>query len=222
MERYTKKRLLGKGGFAEVYCGIDNKTGKECAMKIIDTLKMHPSDYENEITLFHDISHLSHPNIVKYETSFLTPSRQQCIIIMEYCKGMLESNLGGDLMEIIKGYKKKGERMPEDVMLELIVGILLGVHYIHQNGIVHLDLKPQNILIDDKGNPKITDFGIAKTLENSRKHTGKIVGSYMYMSPEALMGKPCETCNDMWSIGCIIHEMCCFQVNLKFIYSRRL
>lgn len=104
--------------------------------------------------------------------------------------------------------------IPEDVILELFVGVLLGVQYIHKNGIIHRDLKPQNILLDEKGNPKISDFGIAKTLESSKKRTGTIVGSYMYMSPEALLGKPCETSSDIWSLGCIVHELCCFKVRL--------
>eukprot|EP00826_Nyctotherus_ovalis_P020302 TRINITY_DN1635_c2_g2_i1.p2 TRINITY_DN1635_c2_g2~~TRINITY_DN1635_c2_g2_i1.p2 ORF type:complete len:107 (+),score=21.56 TRINITY_DN1635_c2_g2_i1:109-429(+) len=87
MERYTKKRLLGHGGFAEVFLAVDNYTGKECAMKIINTSLMRHGEYENEINLFQDVSHLSHPNIVKYETSFFSSSTKQCVIIMEYCKG---------------------------------------------------------------------------------------------------------------------------------------
>lgn len=87
MEKYTKKRFLGKGGFAEVYYAIDNHGGKECAMKVINTALMKHGEYENEINVFQDVSHLSHPNIVKYEISFINRSTQQCIIIMEYCKG---------------------------------------------------------------------------------------------------------------------------------------
>jgi NIMA (never in mitosis gene a)-related kinase len=123
-------------------------------------------------------------------------------------------------------YKQKGKLIPEDVVLELFIGMLLGVQYIHKNGIVHHDLKPNNILIDEMGNPKITDFGIAKTLQNSRKKTSTIVGSYMYMSPEALLGKTCETNADIWSLGCIIHELCCFKVRfilrVATFLSRRL
>ena len=115
--------------------------------------------------------------------------------------------------DIIFDYKQRGKLIPEDIILELFIGMLLGIQYIHKNGIVHLDLKPNNILIDELENPKITDFGIAKTLKNSRKKTNKIVGSYMYMSPEALLGKTCETNADIWSLGCIIHELCTFKVN---------
>jgi NIMA (never in mitosis gene a)-related kinase len=120
--------------------------------------------------------------------------------------------LGGDLNDVIAKHKERGQEIPEDVILELFIGMLLGVQYIHQNNIVHLDLKPNNILLDDIGNPKISDFGIAKTLVNSKKGSRSIIGSYMYMSPEALLGKNCETNTDIWSLGCIMHELCCFSV----------
>jgi len=96
--------------------------------------------------------------------------------------------------------------------MELLIGMLLGIQYIHQNGIIHRDLKPKNILLDDIGNAKISDFGISKTLDACKKRTNTIVGSYTYMSPEALKGHTCETNSDIWSLGCIIHELCCFVV----------
>lgn len=91
--------------------------------------------------------------------------------------------------------------------------MLLGLQYIHQNGIIHRDLKPQNILMDELGNPKISDFGISKTLESAKKSTKSIIGSYFYMSPEAMKGQSCETNSDIWSLGCIMHELCTFKVN---------
>lgn len=86
MERYIQKKQLGKGGFAKVYLAEDKNTGKQYAMKIMDISRMKPENYKNEIDLFQRISKLSHCNIVKYETSFLDQARQNCIIIMEYCK----------------------------------------------------------------------------------------------------------------------------------------
>ena len=92
MERYEKKRLLGKGGFAKVYLAVDKVTGKEYAMKIIDISGMEPKKYENEINLFQATSKLSHSNIVKYETSFIDKYKKKCIIIMEYCEGLSYPN----------------------------------------------------------------------------------------------------------------------------------
>jgi len=67
--------------------------------------------------------------------------------------------------------------------------------------------------MDSLGNPKISDFGISKTLENSKKYTNSIVGSYFYMSPEALKGDSYSTSSDVWSLGCIMHELCTFKVS---------
>jgi len=107
---------------------------------------------------------------------------------------------------------RRHEKIPEEKIMELLIGMILGIQYIHQNGIVHRDLKPKNILIDKVGNPKISDFGISKSLEAAKKNTRTIVGSYTYMSPEALQGKMCDTNSDIWSLGCIVHELCCFVV----------
>jgi NIMA (never in mitosis gene a)-related kinase len=208
MEKYIKKKLLGSGGFAKVYLAVDSNTGKEYAMKSMDISQMRPEDCKNEISLFQNISHLSHPNIVKYETSFMNTYKRKCVIIMEYCGG-------GDLSDIIQKNLRRHEKIAEDKIMELLIGMLLGIQYIHQNGIIHRDLKPKNILIDDMGNPKISDFGISKTLEACKKRTNTIVGSYTYMSPEALKGNECETNSDIWSLGCIIHELCCFVVVLE-------
>lgn len=113
---------------------------------------------------------------------------------------------------MIRKHKKHNEHIPEDKIIELLIGMVLGLQYIHKNGILHRDLKPQNILMDDAGTPKISDFGISKTLENSKKYTKSIVGSYVYMSPEALQGNCCDTNSDIWSLGCIMHELCAFKV----------
>jgi len=104
--------------------------------------------------------------------------------------------------------------IPEEAVMELFVGMLLGLQYIHQNGIIHRDLKPQNILLDTKGNSKISDFGISKALGSVQSSSGPIIGSYIYMSPEALEGKRLETTTDIWSLGCIMHELCSFTVNI--------
>eukprot|EP00826_Nyctotherus_ovalis_P002625 TRINITY_DN1052_c0_g1_i4.p1 TRINITY_DN1052_c0_g1~~TRINITY_DN1052_c0_g1_i4.p1 ORF type:complete len:218 (+),score=60.26 TRINITY_DN1052_c0_g1_i4:230-883(+) len=215
MEKYIKKKLLGSGGFAKVYLVVDSSTGKHYAMKNMDISQMRPEDCKNEINLFQNISHLSHPNIVKYETSFMNSYKRKCVIIMEYCGGKVGCKLGGDLHGIIQMHMRRREKIPEDKIMELLIGMLLGIQYIHQNGIIHRDLKPKNILLDEVGTPKISDFGISKTLEACRKRTKTIVGSYTYMSPEALKGNVCETNSDIWSLGCIIHELCCFVVRLR-------
>lgn len=125
--------------------------------------------------------------------------------------------IGKDLYHVIRKHKLKQQLIPEEAVMELFVGMLLGLQYIHQNEIVHRDLKPQNILLDKKGNAKISDFGISKTLANAQYSTTNIIGSYIYMSPEALEGKRLDTTTDIWSLGCIMHELCSFTVIVGLI-----
>jgi len=87
MEKYVRKELIGKGGFANVYKATDIHTLKEYAMKVIDTSLMQSNNCDDEIALLQSISYLSHPNIVKYEMSFKDEINRRCVIIMEYCKG---------------------------------------------------------------------------------------------------------------------------------------
>jgi len=127
-----------------------------------------------------------------------------------------------DLFRLLRKYNKHKEPISEEVIMELLIRILLGLQYIHQNGIVHRDLKPQNILMDDAGTAKISNFGTSETLENSKQYNKSIVGSYVYMSPEVLKGEGCDTSSDIWSLGCIMHELCTFQVVFTLTNSHHM
>eukprot|EP00826_Nyctotherus_ovalis_P022464 TRINITY_DN17410_c0_g1_i1.p2 TRINITY_DN17410_c0_g1~~TRINITY_DN17410_c0_g1_i1.p2 ORF type:complete len:115 (+),score=27.89 TRINITY_DN17410_c0_g1_i1:120-464(+) len=107
MERYEKKQLLGKGGFAKVYLAVDKLTNKEYAMKVMDISGMEPKKYENEISLFQATSKLSHPNIVKYETSFVDRYKKRCVIIMEYCKGKVTATVRRGFGKSYQAVRKK-------------------------------------------------------------------------------------------------------------------
>eukprot|EP01022_Parablepharisma_sp_SALTPOND_P007274 TRINITY_DN1296_c1_g1_i6.p1 TRINITY_DN1296_c1_g1~~TRINITY_DN1296_c1_g1_i6.p1 ORF type:complete len:285 (+),score=25.57 TRINITY_DN1296_c1_g1_i6:1140-1994(+) len=92
----------------------------------------------------------------------------------------------------------------------LLIGMLLGIQYIHANGIIHRDLKPENILLDNAGNAKIGDFGTSRSV----KYSYTVPGTLPYISPEALKGEKYGANTDIWSLGCIVHELCCLKVLL--------
>ena len=102
--------------------------------------------------------------------------------------------------------------MPEEQVVKFIVGIMSGIEYLHRNGIIHRNIKPENILIGSKENIKIGDFGISFELENSLKYANTSIGAHTYGSVEQLMGISFDSSTDIWSIGCIIHELCCLEV----------
>lgn len=103
--------------------------------------------------------------------------------------------------------------MQEEKVLRFTSGILSGLEYLHGNKITHGNLKPENILFDSKGNIKIADFGISLELEQTLKYANTSIGAHTYASVEQLMGISYDASTDIWAMGCILHELCCLEVN---------
>jgi len=203
-EDYEKIELIGKGGFGKVYKVRGVKSNKEYAMKVIDLEEETKGNLINEIKTMEKLSFLSNPNIVQFIRSYKRKSELDYNIIMEYC-------CGGNLRDVITKYKKKEEYIAEDIVLKYMRQIISGVNYIHSKKIMHRDLKPENILIDANGNLKITDFGISKQLSDHTKYANTAIGTFGYLSLEVLEGKEYDYSADIWSLGCIFHELCCLK-----------
>ena len=117
-------------------------------------------------------------------------------------------NLGSldKILKTIKAKKIPPPCIPESILSKITKQILVGVNYLHKEiHQIHRDIKPANILINSDGIVKLTDFGISRTLENSKAHT--FVGSRIYMSPERITGKKYSFPSDIWSIGLVIYEL---------------
>eukprot|EP01022_Parablepharisma_sp_SALTPOND_P013779 TRINITY_DN1848_c0_g1_i5.p1 TRINITY_DN1848_c0_g1~~TRINITY_DN1848_c0_g1_i5.p1 ORF type:complete len:638 (+),score=41.35 TRINITY_DN1848_c0_g1_i5:123-1916(+) len=195
MEKYEIIRALGAGGCGQVYLVKEKATDKEYAMKEIMTAGKSAKKYENESKVMELLCKLDHKNIVKIIDSFSLPIMGKYVIVMEYCKG-------GSLEDIFKSHKKAHEAIPESKIIQW----LLGLQYMHNMGVMHRDLKPDNILFDGKGTLKIGDFGISKVMTEKYAHTR--VGTLYYMSPEAIQGKH-GPATDMWGLGCVLYTLCC-------------
>jgi len=202
MEEYTKQMTLGEGTFGTVYKVTDNITNKEYAMKVVRV--ENAEKFNSEAEFMKRLTSLSDPYIVRYIEILGNNEEQKYSIIMEYCSG-------GSLRTIINEYKKKGERMPEKTVIKYMTQILLGVDYIHEDRIIHRNLKPENLLIDSKGNVKVSDFEIAKWLTSESAYADSILGTTCYSSLEALKGEKYSFDADIWSLGCIFHELCCLE-----------
>ncbi|XP_065439695.1 serine/threonine-protein kinase Nek11 isoform X6 [Chrysemys picta bellii] len=145
------------------------------------------------------LSKLDHPAIVKFYASFV--ERESFCIITEYCEGR-------DLDCKIQEYKEAGKIFTESQIIEWFIQLLLGVNYMHERRILHRDLKAKNIFL--KNNLlKIGDFGVSRLLMGSCDLATTFTGTPYYMSPEALKHQGYDTKSDIWSLGCILHEMCC-------------
>lgn len=94
----------------------------------------------------------------------------------------------------------------------MMVEMLMGLNYLHSNEVVHRNLKPQNVLVGSKGELKIGDFAVSKAFENYRSFPYPGTGNYEYLSPEEQRNDRGGKSTDIWSLGCIAHELCCFKV----------
>ncbi|XP_037700837.1 serine/threonine-protein kinase Nek11 isoform X2 [Choloepus didactylus] len=168
-------------------------------LKEISVGKLNPNETVQANLEAQLLSKLDHPAIVKFHASFV--EQDNFCIITEYCEGQ-------DLDCKIQEYKEAGKTFPENQIIEWFIQLLLGVDYMHERRILHRDLKSKNIFL--KNNQlKIGDFGVSRLLMGSCDLATTLTGTPHYMSPEALKHQGYDTKSDIWSLACILYEMCC-------------
>lgn len=193
--RYKIIKIIGAGGMAKVYLARDLILERDVAVKLM-AYNFHND--ENSIRRFKRealaTTELVHPNIVNiYDVG----EDENPYIVMEYVEGT-------DLKQYIHDHHP----IPYRKSIEIMKQILEAVSYAHQHHIIHRDIKPQNILIDDHGNVKITDFGIAIALsQNSITQTNSLLGSVHYLSPEQARGSMATKKSDIYSLGILLYEL---------------
>ncbi len=194
--RYELIEVIGVGGMAVVYKAYDNLEDRTVAVKI---LKDEYVSNEEFIRRFKNeskaIAVLSHPNIVKvFDVSF---GESIQYIVMEYIDGIT----------LKQHIEQQGSLRWKDA-LNFAVQILRGLQHAHDRGIVHRDVKPQNIIVLSDGTIKVTDFGIARFARSEQKTiTDKAIGSVHYISPEQARGDNTDEKSDIYSLGVILYEM---------------
>lgn len=194
--RYEIRELIGVGGMANVYHCYDSIDDREVAIKI---LKDEFLDNEDFIRRFKNeskaIAVLNHPNIVRvYDVSFGDMIQY---IVMEYIDGIT-----------LKEYIEMQGVLDWKETLHLTTQILKALQHAHENGIVHRDIKPQNIMLLQDGTIKVTDFGIARFSSNAtRTMTEQAIGSVHYIAPEQARGDKTDGKTDIYSVGVMMYEM---------------
>jgi serine/threonine-protein kinase PpkA len=192
---YKIVRTLGVGGQATVYLAIQTGFDREVALKVMSpVLAVDPTFGERFIREAKIVAKLSHKNIVTvYDVG---ESGNFYYLAMEYMPG-------GDLKSRIE----KGMKARE--CLDTIASISLALHFAHEKGYIHRDVKSENILFNAANEPFLTDFGIAKASNSSTQmtQTGKLIGTPEYMSPEQCRGKTIDGRSDLYSLGIILYEM---------------
>ncbi|NXB16063.1 NEK11 kinase, partial [Rhagologus leucostigma] len=200
--RYTIQRKLGNGSFGSVYLVNDRKAKQGEELKVLKEISvgnLKPNETVEANLEAQLLSKLDHPAIVKFYASFV--ERDSFCIITEYCEG-------GDLDFKIQEYKDSGKMFAQSQVIDWFVQLLLGVNYMHERWILHRDLKAKNIFLKDNL-LKIGDFGVSCLLMGSCDLATTFTGTPYYMSPEVLKHQGYNTKSDIWSLGCILYEMCC-------------
>ncbi|XP_075068539.1 serine/threonine-protein kinase Nek11 [Mixophyes fleayi] len=203
-KRYLIQQKLGRGSFGTVYLVLDKKAKEEENLKVLKEIavgELNPNETVQANLEAQLLSKLDHPAIVKFHASFL--ENASFCIITEYCEGR-------DLDCKIQEFKNNEDVIPESQVTEWFIQLLLGVSYMHERRILHRDLKAKNIFL--KNNLlKIGDFGVSRLLMGSCDLATTFTGTPYYMSPEALKHQGYDSKSDIWSVGCILHEMCCLE-----------
>jgi hypothetical protein len=197
-DRFVLEHELGSGGMARVYLGRDEVLDRPVAVKVLNPVH-GGTDIGNRFEREgRTAARLAHPNIVQVYDAGEAPfdGRKTFYIVMEYVPG-------GDLKALID---ERG-RLSGPELTGLADEVCAGLAHAHGRGVIHRDIKPHNILLDEGGHAKVTDFGIARALDTTQQtRTGSFLGTALYSSPEQLQGQKVTPKSDVYSLGVTLYQ----------------
>ncbi len=195
-DRYELKDVVGTGGMASVYCAYDTLLERNVALKILHEHHGEDGDFVDRFR--HEAraaAQLSHPGIVTVIDRGEADGRQ--FIVFEYVDG-----------ETLKDVVERAGPLPARRVIELGLEIGRAIAFAHQQGLIHRDVKPQNVLISTDGRARVTDFGIARTIDAvGRTESGTILGTSHYIAPEQARGEHVDAQTDVYSFGVVLYEL---------------
>ncbi|MEV6211768.1 protein kinase [Kitasatospora sp. NPDC051914] len=205
--RYVLQRLLGQGGMASVHLAYDTVLDRQVAVKTLHTeLGREASFKERFRREAQAVARLQHTNIVQVYDSgedIAADGAATPYIVMEYVEGQA-------LRDVLNDAIAQHGAMPTAQALKITAAVLSALEASHDQGLVHRDIKPGNVMVNTKGIVKVMDFGIARALQSgvtSMTQTGMVVGTPQYLSPEQALGKSVDARSDLYSVGCMLFEL---------------
>ena len=194
--RYELKYVLGTGGMSSVYCAFDTLLERNVALKVLHDQYGDDEEYVERFRReARSVAQLSHPNIVTVIDRGEEDGKQ--FIVFEVIEG-------DNLKELVE----RGGPLPVRRALELGLEVGRALAFAHGQGLIHRDVKPQNVLLNDEGHAKVTDFGIARSLDGvGHTETGTVLGTSHYIAPEQARGEQIDAQTDIYSFGVVLYEL---------------
>jgi eukaryotic-like serine/threonine-protein kinase len=195
-DRYELEELVGRGGMSSVFRARDRLLERRVALKILHDSHLADSDLTERFRQeARSVAQLSHPNIVTVIDRGESDGRM--FIVFEYIEG-----------EDLKALIERTGPLPVRRALEYAIEIARALAFAHAHGIVHRDVKPQNVLLNGDGGAKVTDFGIARAVDvEGVTRTGTILGTSSYIAPEQASGGQVDACTDVYALGVVLFEL---------------
>ena len=194
-KRYRIDDVLGVGGMSAVLVAYDMQMGRNVAVKMLKEEISHDEQAVRQfVTESKAVSMLNHPNIVKIHDVVMRDEIKY--IVMGYIEG-----------ETLRSYMDRVGVLPLDNTIEILLQVLDALDHAHSKGVIHRDIKPQNILMLQDGKIVVTDFGIAKIANSETTTDDKTIGTVYYISPEQAEGTAIDHRSDLYSLGAMLFEM---------------
>jgi beta-lactam-binding protein with PASTA domain len=193
--RYEVLQRVGSGGMADVYLASDQLLGRKVAVKVLHHRFAEDQEFVERFRReASSAAGLSHPNVVsvfdrgEWDGTYY--------IAMEYLPG-----------RTLKAIVRERGPLPPAAAIDIVVQILRAARFAHRRGVIHRDLKPHNVILDEEGRAKVTDFGIARAGASDMTLTGSIMGTAQYLSPEQAQGHAVTESSDIYAIGVVLYEL---------------
>lgn len=198
--------LIGSGSFGKVYKIVRKRDNKTLVWKEIHYGSMSDKEKQLLVSEVNIIKDLRHAFIVRYYDRIIERETKKIYIIMEYCPC-------GDLADFINNLKRERKMLDEEQIWRIFTQLTLALKECHvrKEGspkVIHRDLKPANCMLDINHDIKLGDFGLARILSEQSKYAHTHVGTPYYMSPEQINERDYDEKSDVWSLGCVLYELC--------------
>ena len=197
--KYQIIKKIGEGSYARIYKVKKDSSDTQYCLKNIPISEEDISSMNEILNESSILSTCNNVYVIKYYDSFFYNGTFN--IITEFCPY-------GDLFGYIKFYKVRGSKIEEKIIWIIFIQLSLGLYYLHEKKILHRDIKTKNIFIKNNLTVKIGDFGIAKILNSTSSYAHTFIGTPYYISPELCKDQPYNDKSDVWSLGCVLYELC--------------